>query len=211
MNTILYRNLANAIVVARVILIFIVIALFESPSSVSRMMALGLLVIAALSDWFDGYVAEKCKIVTVVGGMMDTLGDRLTENLLFIFFACKQAIPVYVPLFFVTRSFLADFIRSLNFQKGMTTFGFHASVWGKRLVSSRTSRALYLCMKFTVFLLAAFWLMACSMETVFTTELTEKVREAAGLLALAAVIFSFVRFVLLVFDSREALRESFGK
>ncbi len=211
MNEIIYRNLANAIVAFRVFLLFVLIILLENASAGMRIIGLILLVVIALLDWVDGLVAEKCGITSKVGGMLDTLGDRITENLLFVFFAYKQVIPLYVPLFFITRSFLADFIRSLNLQKGIGTFTVHTSRWGRRLVSSRVSRVLYLCMKIAVFIFCTLFLVMQSMKDVFPDGAFWLIQMAAWRLALATVLFSLCRFFLLVFDSREVLKESFLK
>ncbi len=36
-----------------------------------------LYVLAALSDWFDGYLAKKYNVCTKIGGVMDHIGDKL--------------------------------------------------------------------------------------------------------------------------------------
>lgn len=209
MNEIIHRNLANAIVGLRLVLVFILIGLLEIDSVAFRIAGLVLLVIIALLDWVDGYVAKKCGIVSRVGGMLDTLGDRITENILFIYFSYKQIIPVAVPLFFITRSFLADFIRSLNFQKGIGTFAVNTSVWGKRLVSSCVSRVAYLCMKIVVFFLCASVLIVQAMSENISAEFIRNLNMGVLALTVLTVGFSFVRFICLVFDSRKVLKEAF--
>jgi phosphatidylglycerophosphate synthase len=209
MNPFIYQNLANAIVAFRMILIFVVILLFESGSGSLRILGLLLLIAAAVLDGIDGYVAQQCGIVSSVGAKLDTLGDRLTENLLFVYFACRHIIPLYVPLFFITRSLLADFIRSLNFTRGCSTFSIHASPWGKRIVSSKLSRALYLCMKIMVFLLGGILLIIASFPDIFSAAASRHVTEIINPLVLLTVLFSFLRFVLLVWDSRAVLAEAF--
>jgi len=211
MKTVFYNNLANAIVVFRVLLIFAAMIMLNHPSGMMRLLGVAVIVLAVLLDWVDGYVAQRCRIASAVGGLLDTLGDRITENLLFVFFSWKQVLPLYVPLFFLTRSFLSDFIRSLNFQKGFTTFQIHSSVWGRRLVSSRTSRVLYLCIKVLVFVFAGLALVAHSMTDVFAAGQRTMIGAITADLAAAAVVFSFCRFWLLVFDSREVLKGVFGK
>lgn len=36
-----------------------------------------LYILAALSDWFDGYLARKYNVCTKIGGVMDHIGDKL--------------------------------------------------------------------------------------------------------------------------------------
>lgn len=209
MNDIIYRNLANAIVGLRVILVFVLIALLETESLGFRIIGLILLIIIALLDWVDGFVAAKCNIVSKLGAMLDTLGDRITENLLFIYFAYKQVLPVYVPLFFITRSFLADFIRSLNFQKGLTTFSVNDSFWGKVFVSSRFSRALYLCMKIAVAVMCAVSLVLELLTDSISEAFILNFNSSILIMAILTVWFSLIRFICLVYDSRHILGEAF--
>lgn len=54
-----------------------------------------LFVLAALSDFFDGYLARKYDVCTKIGGVMDHIGDKLIVVNTFIM------ISVMMPLWFV--------------------------------------------------------------------------------------------------------------
>jgi len=151
MKKIIFKNMANLVVLIRSLMIFIVIYFFKVPSLRTRVWGLIFLILVALLDWLDGYIARKCKIESKIGALMDTLGDRLTENLLCIFFAYMRLIPLFMPLVFVARSFVADFIRYQSFTSGTSTFSINKSKLGMMLVASRPSRVLYLVSKIAVF------------------------------------------------------------
>jgi CDP-diacylglycerol--glycerol-3-phosphate 3-phosphatidyltransferase len=203
------KNLANGIVVVRVLLVFLVIALLSAYDPVSRVMGLVLLIVVALLDWVDGYVAHTLKISSKVGGLLDTMGDRITENLLFVFFAYKGIIPLYVPLFYIPRSFVADFIRTLSFSSGLSTFEVNTSVWGKFLVASSFSRVVYLAMKIGIFFFGGFLLVLQSMNVDMRADWVQALQDGVVGLAAFTVAFSALRFVFLVYDSRAILKREF--
>ena len=147
----MYRNTANIITLFRIMLVLIVLCLLSIDSVVYKVSGLLIFIFAALLDWIDGYIARKLKSVSNIGGMLDTLADRITENCMMIFFAYKQLIPFAVAIFFVTRSFFSDFVRTLNLRKGIGTFDINTSRLGIIFVSSRISRTLYLLIKIVFF------------------------------------------------------------
>ena len=208
MKKTIYKNLANGIVVVRVLLVFLVMALLSAYDPVSRTSGLLLLIIVALLDWVDGYVAHTLKISSK-GGLLDTMGDRITENLLFIFFAYKGIIPLYVPLFYIPRSFAADFIRTLSFSSGLSTFEVNTSAWGKRLVASSFSRVLYLVMKIGIFFFGGLLLVLRSMNADMRVLWVRCLQDGVVGLAAFTVIFSAIRFIFLVYDSRAILKREF--
>ena len=214
MNNILLRNTANIIVVLRSALVFVIIVFLSLNSLVWKVIGLGLLIFIAILDWIDGYVARKHNISSKIGGLIDTLGDRITENLLLIFFAYKQLIPIAVPLIFVARSFIADFIRYQAYQSGIGTFTINKSKLGIFFVSSRASRVLYLVFKIVIFFLGGAILVAESLIAVnrtafFTLLMNLKQIMFSG--AILLVLFNLLRFILLIYDSRFILKEVFTK
>jgi len=209
MQKTIHKNLANGIVVVRVLLVFLVMALLSAYDPVSRILGLVLLIVVALLDWVDGYVAHTLKISSKVGGLLDTMGDRITENLLFIFFAYKGLIPLYVPLFYIPRSFVADFIRTLSFSSGLSTFEVNTSAWGKFLVASSFSRVLYLAMKIGIFFFGGFLLVLQSMNVDMRAAWVQTLQDGVVGLAVVTVAVSALRFVFLVYDSRAILKREF--
>lgn len=200
----LFKNLANIIVVFRSVLVFLVIFLLNSASVIARISGLVLLIIVAILDWFDGYVARTFNISSKTGALMDTLGDRITENLLLVFFAYKGLVPLAVALIFIARSFASDFIRSLSYKKGVGTFAINKSKLGIFFVSSRPSRVIYLVFKITIFFLAALALVLVDTSVYFIG-----LRHVIFYGSIILVAFNLLRFALLVYDSRGVLREVF--
>jgi len=212
MKKILLKNTANFIVIFRSILVFIIILFLSLNSLLWKITGLVLLIFIAILDWIDGYVARKYNITSKLGGLMDTLGDRITENLFLIFFAYKQIIPIAVPLIFVARSFVADFIRYLVYQNDISTFSINKSKLGIIFVASWASRVLYLVFKIIIFFLGGVILVIESLISANRFDLNMlliSLKHTIYYGSILLVIFNLLRFILLIYDSRPILRKSF--
>ncbi|MBO4626038.1 MAG: CDP-alcohol phosphatidyltransferase family protein [Alphaproteobacteria bacterium] len=69
--------------------------------------SLVLFVLAALSDFFDGYLARKYNVCTKLGGVMDHIGDKLIVVNTFIMLA------IMMPLWFVIVPIIIMIAREL--------------------------------------------------------------------------------------------------
>ena len=67
----------------------------------------GLFVLAAMSDWFDGFLARKYNVCTKLGGVMDHIGDKLlVANTLIM-------LTVLTPLWFIIVPIIIMIAREL--------------------------------------------------------------------------------------------------
>ncbi|MFH1854166.1 MAG: CDP-alcohol phosphatidyltransferase family protein [Candidatus Omnitrophota bacterium] len=209
MRRILLRNSANLIVFLRIFLVFLVLAFLSFNSFAYRVTGLAVLILAALLDWVDGYIARKLDVESQIGGLLDTLGDRITENLIMIFLAYRHLIPFAIGALFVARSFLADFIRGLNFKNDIGTFQINNSRIGAIFVSSVTSRISYLLCKMFLFVAAAIALILELPDLGRTENLLSVLKGCVYYGSFLVMGFSLLRFFLLIYDSRNVLRGYF--
>ena len=73
-------NLPNRLTLLRIILVPVFVALFfmDIPGfPYLRFIALGVFIIAALTDMLDGYIARKYNMVTKIGNFLDTIADKM--------------------------------------------------------------------------------------------------------------------------------------
>jgi len=204
------KNIADLTTALRTCLIFLIIYLLNSDALSLTILGTVLLILAAIMDGLDGYLARKYCGHNKFGSLIDTLGDRITENLLLIFFAYKHLISFWIPLIFVARSFISDFIRLVCFKAGVGTFEINRSTWGFNLVASKTSRTLYLVFKILVFLLGCGALCLSA-----TLNKTGDIHSGIlfllkGLLIYSSwvlVAFNLLRFTFLLYDSRSLLKK----
>ena len=71
------KNIPNAITSVRLILIPVFIAVFYLPQSWAPALATFIFGFAALTDWFDGYLARKLEQQSKLGAFIDPLADKL--------------------------------------------------------------------------------------------------------------------------------------
>ncbi len=145
---------ANFITLIRLILVFVVVALFGQHVYLDLLMIIMTALILAL-DAVDGYVARKLRQTSDFGGLFDIIGDRVVENVYWIYFAIVGLIPFWIPMIVLTRGFVTDGLRSAAFAQGKSAFGektMMRSGWTRMLTSSRASRSIYGTFKTITFL-----------------------------------------------------------
>ncbi len=71
-------NLPNRLTLLRICMIpFIVFCMMTELIPYHRLVALGLFILACLTDWLDGYIARKYNLVTTLGKFLDPLADKV--------------------------------------------------------------------------------------------------------------------------------------
>lgn len=70
-------SIPNIITCLRVILIPVIVIIYYLPFDWSNIVAASIFVIAALSDWLDGYLARKWDQHTPFGAFFDPVADKL--------------------------------------------------------------------------------------------------------------------------------------
>ena len=111
-------NLPNQLTISRLVLsiiLFVLIALgYYLPS-------LFLFIIAASTDWLDGYFARKYGMVTVLGRIMDPFADKLIICGTFIFLAAipNSGMAPWMVVVIVGRELLVTTIRAYFEQQGI--------------------------------------------------------------------------------------------
>ncbi|CCP88750.1 CDP-alcohol phosphatidyltransferase family protein [Candidatus Phytoplasma solani] len=145
----MFRLVANLITVFRIVLIFFLLPLMCLEKNEWRFILAFQIIflLAAITDYFDGYIARKYQQQTVFGKFFDPIADKLLVIIaLFYFCLCqfkaqqpppkteplpftidKKFLPMIVMII-VIREFLVTGIRLLTSDKG---FVIAASFWGK--------------------------------------------------------------------------------
>lgn len=93
-----------------------------------------LFVIAALTDFLDGYLARSRNLVTDFGKVMDAIADKVLVNGLLIILAYDGFINVAIPVIIITRDIFVDSFKMASGKKG------------KVVAASFTGKAKTMCM-----------------------------------------------------------------
>ena len=69
--------LPNALTILRIALVPVFAILFVMPGDLARVIAFVVFVIAAVSDWLDGFAARKLNAGSAFGRMLDPIADKV--------------------------------------------------------------------------------------------------------------------------------------
>jgi CDP-diacylglycerol--glycerol-3-phosphate 3-phosphatidyltransferase len=114
-------NLPNKLTLLRIALvpIFMVFLLLESLGDIGRYLALGVFILAAITDALDGYIARRDGLVTNLGKFIDPLADKLLVSAAFISLVDMQAISAWPAVIIISREFAVTGLRILAAAEGV--------------------------------------------------------------------------------------------
>lgn len=110
-------NLPNKISMIRILIIpVMVLVYYFGTSSVMaydpRWITLPILfILASITDFLDGYIARKYKLVTTFGKFIDPLADKLLVMTALLLLTVEGIIPVWIVITILSREFIVTGIR----------------------------------------------------------------------------------------------------
>jgi CDP-diacylglycerol---glycerol-3-phosphate 3-phosphatidyltransferase len=147
--------MANLITIARLILLFAVIAMIHFRPVDLALLSMILLGVVFAGDGLDGWVARRRGSTSPFGAVFDIAGDRIVETVLWVYFAWERVIPLWVPFLVIVRGGIVDALRSMSYDEGMTAFGENTmmrSALTRWLTAGRFMRGLYGYVKAAAFI-----------------------------------------------------------
>jgi CDP-diacylglycerol---glycerol-3-phosphate 3-phosphatidyltransferase len=124
MNTL--PNLLSASRLFATILVFVLV-LVDQPWAF--LTATALFVLASLTDFFDGYLARRLKVVSSFGAFLDLTADKVFVSAILVALVQVGLVPAWIVFVIVTREFLVTSLRSIAAEKGKKI---PPSMWGKQ-------------------------------------------------------------------------------
>ena len=121
-------NLPNQITLARLLLSVVVFVLIPLKFYMAALVGF---VIAAGTDWLDGYIARKYNLVTKLGRILDPFVDKFLICGVFIYLAAespKSGIAAWMAVVVVARELMVTVVRSFLEGEGVD---FSAKMAGK--------------------------------------------------------------------------------
>jgi CDP-diacylglycerol--glycerol-3-phosphate 3-phosphatidyltransferase len=112
-------NLPNKLTLSRFGLTVALLAVMFSRVRFHETIALGLFIAAAVSDWLDGVIARRHKLITNFGVLMDPLADKIMVCTAFIAFVGKEWLPAWVAVAVVARELAITGLRLLAASKNV--------------------------------------------------------------------------------------------
>lgn len=123
-------NLPNKLTIFRVILIpfFVVFMLAPICPGYANYIALGIFIVASLTDLLDGKIARKYNLVTDFGKFMDPLADKLLVCSAMICLVETGQLASWIVIIIISREFIISGFRLIASDNGIVIA---ASYWGK--------------------------------------------------------------------------------
>lgn len=84
------KHLPNILTLSRIPLLFVIVGLLCVGNFAADVAAFVVFLIAAVSDWLDGYIARKVGAVSDFGKLMDALTDKIIMVGIFVALLCLR-------------------------------------------------------------------------------------------------------------------------
>ncbi|MBS1902807.1 MAG: CDP-diacylglycerol--glycerol-3-phosphate 3-phosphatidyltransferase [Bacteroidetes bacterium] len=126
-------SLPNQLTALRIVLAPLFYILFAVAAPPHYGWAVGVFIVAAVTDWYDGYFARRLGKMTPFGAFFDPLADKVLTSVAFVAFAATGLVPwwcvvlivlrdVYLTVFRMAADSLRQSIRTTTFAKYKTFF-----------------------------------------------------------------------------------------
>ncbi len=127
-------NTANKLTMARVVMIplFFLALYFQFPHHM--LAALGIFILASITDFIDGYVARHYDQTTDFGKFMDPLADKILVTSAMLWFVESGLMPAWALAIVIAREFAVSGLRMLASAKGTVI----AAAWSGKVKTAST-------------------------------------------------------------------------
>jgi CDP-diacylglycerol--glycerol-3-phosphate 3-phosphatidyltransferase len=138
--------LPNQLTILRIILTPVFLFFFLSPEPLYKQISLGIFIIAAITDWYDGWLARKFNYITTWGKFWDPLADKILTSSAFIGFAILEIVPLWMVIIIILRDFI---ITGLRAYADYRNFSFPTSYYAKWKTFLQMTFLYYLLLVYT--------------------------------------------------------------
>lgn len=124
-------NIANKLTILRMTLIpFFLVCFYIEPlnssfrllgvsTTYANVIALVIFVLAAATDWLDGYLARQLNLISDFGKFMDPLADKMLTTAAFLIFIDQGLLASWIVFLILTREFIVSGFRMTAASKGI--------------------------------------------------------------------------------------------
>ena len=155
-------NTANKLTLLRVFLIPVFLVVYYWGFAGSRYVALGIYIVACLTDLLDGYVARHYNQVSDFGKFADPLADKMLVTAAMLWFVETGRMPAWALLIVICREFAVSGLRMIAADKGRVI----AAGWSGKVKTASTMVCIVL-----MFLPISGWLNAVCVAVIALTTL----------------------------------------
>jgi CDP-diacylglycerol--glycerol-3-phosphate 3-phosphatidyltransferase len=125
----LQLTLPNQLTLLRIVLAPVFLFLLLSDSTLNKQISLAVFIVAALTDWYDGWIARKFGYISRWGKFLDPLADKVLSSLALLSFVGLGLVDGWMVWTIIARDFLITGLRS------------YAEYRDQPIVTSKTAQA----------------------------------------------------------------------
>lgn len=134
-------NIPNTLTISRIIAAVFLLILLALPIPFGKSIALILFMLAAMTDYLDGYLARNVYGVSSFGKLMDPLADKILTCVALVsfveirlpYYPGAPLLPAWIVVIVIAREFTVTGLRLLGAGKGKLIsagrWGKHKTVW----------------------------------------------------------------------------------
>ena len=121
-------TLPNQLTILRIILTPVFLYLFLSSDPLLIQISLAVFFIAALPDWYDGWLARKYNYISDWGKFWDPLADKILTSTAFLGFVFVGLLPLWMVILIIVRDLVVTLLRVYAESRG---YNFVTSYYAK--------------------------------------------------------------------------------
>jgi CDP-diacylglycerol--glycerol-3-phosphate 3-phosphatidyltransferase len=122
-------TLPNQLTILRIILTPIFLYLFLSKDTLLIQISLGVFFIAALTDWYDGWLARKFNYITDWGKFWDPLADKILTSTAFLGFVFVGLLELWMVILIIFRDLIITLLRIYAEARGYNFITSYYAKW----------------------------------------------------------------------------------
>lgn len=127
-------NIPNSLTLLRIFLVPFLVVVLLTKFDGKEILGVIIFLVAAATDFLDGWLARRRGEVTSLGILLDPIADKLLISAAFISLVELGAVPAWMAVVIVGREFAMSDLRSVASLKGIII---PASMWGKFKMGSQ--------------------------------------------------------------------------
>lgn len=130
-------NLPNQLTILRVILTPVFVTLLLSGEPLYLQLSLVVFILAAVTDWYDGWIARKMGNISRWGKFLDPLADKILSAATLLSFVALGLVDAWMVWVIIIRDFLITGLRTYAEYRGepiVTSRGAQAKTFGEFVV-----------------------------------------------------------------------------
>jgi CDP-diacylglycerol--glycerol-3-phosphate 3-phosphatidyltransferase len=124
-----FFNLPNMLTMCRILVIPLVLFFVYYESRVNSFIAACLFGLASVTDFFDGWLARRKGLTTVLGKFLDPLADKLIVTSTLVMLIPLGRIPAWVVVLLLARELSITGLRSIASSEGMVIAASQGGKW----------------------------------------------------------------------------------